>query len=108
VRRLGRPSAAGLDVYPIDLDYVSTERKIGPGADDDPYVTMNAAPTEGDPMEFADRIERLRAISSGMADLYSNDELLAVDVGYAYAGPLSAEQAAVEADSILDALLEAA
>ena len=73
---------------------------------DDPY--MNAAPTKGDTMEFADRIERLRAISDGAGDLYTNDELLAVDVGYAYAGPLSAEQMAVEADAILEALLEAA
>jgi hypothetical protein len=69
---------------------------------------MNDQLRTGDPMEFAERIERLRAISAGMGDMYSNDEILAVDVGYAYAGPLSVEQMAVEADTILDALLEAA
>lgn len=59
-------------------------------------------------MEFAEQVERLRCISEGMGDLYSNDEILAVGVGYGIAGPLTAEQMAREADEILAELLEGA
>jgi len=57
-------------------------------------------------MTFADRIERLRCIRDGMGDLYSNDEILAVDIGYGIAGPLTCEQMAKEADELLADLLE--
>lgn len=59
-------------------------------------------------MDFADKIERLRCIRDGMGDLYSNDEILAVGVGYGVAGALTVEQMAQEADDILGELLEAA
>lgn len=58
-------------------------------------------------MEFAEKIERLRCISDGMGDMYSNDEILATGVGYAIAGPLTTEQMSEEANEILDELLEA-
>lgn len=58
-------------------------------------------------MTFADKIERLRCIRDGMGDMYSNDEILAVGVGYAISGPLTCEQMAGEAAEILDELLEA-
>lgn len=58
-------------------------------------------------MDFADKIERLRCIAEGMGDLYTNDEILAVGVGYGIAGPLTCEQMAGEAVEILDDLLEA-
>jgi hypothetical protein len=57
-------------------------------------------------MDFADKIERLRCISDGLGDLYSNDEILAVGVGYAISGPLTCEGMAAEADEILGELLE--
>ncbi len=57
-------------------------------------------------MEFADRIERLRCIRDGMGDLYNNDEILAVDVGYGIPGGLTVEQMAQEAEELLDELLE--
>lgn len=59
-------------------------------------------------MEFAEQIERLRCISDGMGDLYSNDEVLAVGVGYGVPGALTVEQMAREADEILADLLEGA
>ena len=59
-------------------------------------------------MDFAERIERLRCISDGMGDLYSNDEILAVGVGYGVPGALTVEQMAKEADEILADLLEGA
>jgi hypothetical protein len=58
-------------------------------------------------MTTAEQVERLRCISGGMGDLYSNDEILAVGVGYGIAGPLTAGQMAAEADEILAELLEA-
>lgn len=57
-------------------------------------------------MEFAERIERLRCIRDGLGDLYSNDEVLAVGVGYGIAGPLTTAQMAEEADEELCFLLE--
>lgn len=59
-------------------------------------------------MDFAERIERLRCISDGMGDLYSNDEILAVGVGYGIPGALTVEQMAQEADELLGELLEGA
>ena len=59
-------------------------------------------------LSFAERIERLRCISEGMGDLYSNDEILAVGVGYGVPGALSVEQMAREADEELAELLEGA
>jgi hypothetical protein len=59
-------------------------------------------------VDFADRIERLRCISDGMGDLYSNDEVLAVGVGYGVPGALTVEQMAAEADELLGDLLEGA
>lgn len=59
-------------------------------------------------MTFAERIERLRCIGEGMGDLYSNDELLAVGVGYGIPGVLSVEQMSREAGELLDELLEGA
>lgn len=59
-------------------------------------------------MDFADRIERLRCIAQGMGDLYSNDEVLAVGVGYGIPGALTAEQMAREANEELAELLEGA
>jgi len=59
-------------------------------------------------VDFAERIERLRCISDGMGDLYSNDEILAVGVGYGVPGALTVEQMAKEADEILADLLEGA
>jgi hypothetical protein len=58
-------------------------------------------------MTFAERIERLRCVSEGMGDLYSNDELLAVDIGYGVPGALTVEQMVREADEELAKLLEA-
>lgn len=58
-------------------------------------------------MEFASKIERLRCIEEGMGDLYSNDEILAVGVGYGIAGPLTCDQMAEEASERLGELLEA-
>lgn len=58
-------------------------------------------------MTLADKVERLRCISDGMGDLYSNDEVLAVGVGYGIPGALSTSQMADEADVILADLLEA-
>lgn len=58
-------------------------------------------------MDFAEEVERLRCIREGMGDLYSNDEVLAVGVGYGVAGPLGVEQMAGEAAMILSQLLEA-
>lgn len=58
-------------------------------------------------MSFAERIERLRCISEGMGDLYSNDEILAVGVGYGVPGALTVERMAREADEELAELLEA-
>lgn len=58
-------------------------------------------------MTLADKVERLRCISDGMGDLYSNDEVLAVGVGYGIPGGLSVSQMADEADVILADLLEA-
>lgn len=58
-------------------------------------------------MDFADKIERLRDIAGGEGDLYSNDELLAVGVGYGTPGALTCEWMAAEAEAILDSLLEA-
>lgn len=43
-----------------------------------------------------------------MGDLYSNDEILAVGVGYGVPGALTVEQMAKEADEILADLLEGA
>lgn len=57
-------------------------------------------------MEFAETIERLRCIRDGMGDLYTNDEVLAVGVGYGIPGPRTVEQMAAEADLILADLLE--
>lgn len=57
-------------------------------------------------MTFAERIERLRCISEGMGDLYSNDEALEVGVGYGVPGALTVEQMAQEADEELAELLE--
>lgn len=57
-------------------------------------------------MEFAEKIERLRCIRDGLGDLYSNDEILAVGVGYGIAGPLTTTQMAEEADEELCFLLE--
>lgn len=57
-------------------------------------------------LSLAEQVERLRCISDGMADLYSNDETLAVGVGYGIAGALTVEQMAREADEILADLLE--
>lgn len=59
-------------------------------------------------LSLAEQVERLRCISDGMGDLYSNDEVLAVGVGYGIAGPLTVEQMAREADEILAELLEGA
>lgn len=59
-------------------------------------------------MTFAEQIERLRCISEGMGDMFSNDEILAVGVGYGIAGPLTVEQMAREADEELAELLEGA
>jgi hypothetical protein len=59
-------------------------------------------------MSFAEHIERLRCISEGMGDLYSNDEVLAVGVGYGIPGALTIEQMAKEADEELAELLEGA
>jgi hypothetical protein len=59
-------------------------------------------------MSFAEKIERLRCISEGMGDLYSNDEILAVGVGYGIPGALTVEQMAAEADELLGELLEGA
>lgn len=59
-------------------------------------------------LSLAEQVERLRCISDGMGDLYSNDEILAVGVGYGIAGPLTVEQMAREADEILAELLEGA
>lgn len=58
-------------------------------------------------MSFAERIERLRCIAEGLGEMYSNDEVLAVGVGYGVAGALTAEGMAVEALEILAELLEA-
>lgn len=58
-------------------------------------------------MSFAEQVERLRCISDGMGDLYSNDEALAVGVGYGVPGALTVEQMAAEAGAILADLLEA-
>lgn len=57
-------------------------------------------------LSIAEQVERLRCISEGMGDLYSNDEILAVGVGYGIAGALTVEQMAREADEILADLLE--
>lgn len=57
-------------------------------------------------LSLAEQVERLRCISDGMGDLYSNDEVLAVGVGYGVPGAISAEQMAREADEILAELLE--
>lgn len=57
-------------------------------------------------LSLAEQVERLRCISDGMGDLYSNDEILAVGVGYGVPGALTAEQMAREADEILADLLE--
>lgn len=59
-------------------------------------------------MDFAERIERLRCISNGEGNLYSNDEVLAVGVGYGVPGGLTVEQMAAEADEELTELLEGA
>lgn len=59
-------------------------------------------------MTLAEQVERLRCISEGMGDLYSNDEILAVGVGYGIPGALTVEQMAKEADEILADLLEGA
>ena len=59
-------------------------------------------------LSLAEQVERLRCIADGMGDLYSNDEILAVGVGYGIAGALTCEQMAAEADEVLAELLEAA
>lgn len=59
-------------------------------------------------LSLAEQVERLRCISDGMGDLYSNDEILAVGVGYGVPGALTVGQMAAEADEILDELLEGA
>lgn len=59
-------------------------------------------------LDLAEQVERLRCISDGMGDLYSNDEILAVGVGYGIPGALTVEQMAKEADEILADLLEGA
>ena len=73
-------------------------------------VAMNAGIEFGrvrECLSLAEQIERLRNISNGMGDLYSNDEVLAVGVGYGIPGALTVEQMAAEADEILGELLEA-
>lgn len=59
-------------------------------------------------LSFAEKVERLRCIADGMGSLYSNDEILAVNVGYGIAGPLSVWQMAAEAEAELEELLEGA
>jgi hypothetical protein len=59
-------------------------------------------------MDFAEKVERLRCIRDGMGDLYSNDEILAVGVGYGIPGALTVEQMSREADELLGELLEGA
>lgn len=59
-------------------------------------------------LSLAEQTERLRCIAEGMGDLYSNDEILAVGVGYGVAGPLTCEGMAAEAEEILAELLEGA
>jgi hypothetical protein len=59
-------------------------------------------------LSIAEQVERLRCISDGMGDLYSNDEILAVGVGYGVPGALTVEQMAREADEALADLLEGA
>jgi hypothetical protein len=58
-------------------------------------------------MTLAEQVERLRCIREGMGDMYSNDEVLAVGVGYGIPGALGVSQMADEADVILAYLLEA-
>lgn len=59
-------------------------------------------------LSFAEQVERLRCISDGEGEFYSNDEILAVGVGYGIPGGLTVEQMAREADEILADLLEGA
>ena len=61
-----------------------------------------------DGLSLAEQVERLRCIADGMGDLYSNDEVLAVGVGYGVPGALTVEQMAGEAEEILAELLEGA
>lgn len=58
-------------------------------------------------MEFAEKIEGLRRVREGFGDEYSNDELLYMGLAQ-FAGPVSNEQLADEADAELCALLETA